>query len=1273
MGKDIRNYEFKVNNGQVYFNDKGDIKFKGKGKKELKQLQPLFDAIMKADDSYKSNDKKLDSAKEKDLMDKLHKLLMADGIVDANELKLGDEFTRSGLTAEAFINTKFDEANKKAESKDYAALDAAVEQAIDNEPVDTIIRQRTWADDPTLIDNNPTVAADDTPVETTEDKKTPERPDPRVSANAFNTSIQNEASRLAGKREELETEFTNTQTIKKGSTLYKIAVDALIDEGIENPTPRQINTRIAEIAMLNNITNVNNVRVGQELKVGRGNAPDAGADPSATVKPTANSPASAADATVAPSSITVADKTPEKTLEDLEYSPEEKTVEAEGEEEGFTYKEWTKEGSVPMYTTEVDGVTLAAESLDKLKEIRTEYKNAAVKGTPEEEETDEAKAARQTENLANMKKQIELSGGNIDVIKNVIAQLRGDGNVELESAEVQAFVQDLVRTKNIEVLQELLFTTDAEGDVRFDLIKNEESAKTVASLYKEIRAKENAGEKLTDEEIALKEFYKDSINPFVVYSIAADEANGVIEKTMVMNETVGDINYNISIDGVEYVALDSTILDAFAKDLSEADTDEKKSAVFKKYAQTDDKAFAASLAASADRLKASKEDVEALIAKNDMYVLKDLDYTPVSVIEGDELEGFTATDKTDGEGDDAFAYKEYTKTEGDVTTTVYTATVDNKEIKANSLEELKQAVADYKEFNNKVAARVETIYIEAAGDPANMRYLEEAFAKIDATDKTDVEKEDLKNKILETYFDVTTTTEGEGEDAATTKSYTFKPSRRPTYEEISKLYNYTDNSHDEAIINSITLDDMGQGQWASFMELQKGCCERYAELINDMDEAGVLDFIRNKMVNAKGRNLPFDKVMEMFPDSADLKAELLKYLDNNSTCSDANRVAILQTVLSEDRKSIDAAKLPDGVGVQDLVVKLPDKCDGEGVPEGATEVFNAILTGLGKNDLDNISNMAGRIDNKDKVKEKLTEIISTCTAADVDYLVGMADKFKNSVNVDAEIQAKLGELLNATPKDKELVVKIAKLTNSSLVPYDTLREIDAQAAEWDDDTKAAVFESTINGFYANDSANLLAKAVEKHLVTKLEGDRYQLGSTVYLTDWGRGEGDERTIVMKKVSATGYERGQKMFKEVDGIGSGDIYDMIKGNGNYANYMTTDSISGILQAFQDKSPKEGLMQFLHNETTDYSAGFCSRVPKMLMRRAQELGLQNTESYQKLAEYYGAQGESKCANGVPTEGDTFKFTQNDANNKELSEEQAKTLDSMIYALLNDVLKKS
>lgn len=1278
-GKEIRNFEFKVNNAQVFFNEQGKVKYKGnkKGKKQLEQLQPLFDAIAKADNSHNSHDKKVDSQKEKDLMSKLHQLLMADGTVDANELKLGDEFTKSGLTAEAFINKKVNEANQ-------AAIDKVVEQVV----AETKLPEETKPDEnPAPVEQKP-VEPQQTPVKDEEQKppvqQAQQRPDPRVSQKAYNQTIQNQAQRLEGKRAELESAFTNVQTVQRGSTLYKIALDALKAEGVEKPSPKQINTRIAEIAMLNNIPNVNNVKVGTSLKVGRGTVADAGASGNISNAPT-QSPVKQQQGTtqvvktVAPSTINVLERTAVETLMDLEYQAEDKEVAAEGEEAAWSYKEWTKDGSANMYTTSVGGITLAAASLDELKNIRTQYNAAEIKAAPADE-ADDAKAARQAENLANMKKRIELAGGDVIAIKAVIAEMRTEGNVDLKSAEVQAFVQDLIRTKNVEVLDALVLVdgTDEDGNSvkNFDvslLANDKTSAETLASLYTEIRAKENAGVKLTDEEVDLKEFINTNISAGNLYTRAADEDNGLPEVNMHIYNNVDGICFRVVLNGSNYYAQDQSKLDNFVKDYKAANGNpEKLAEVFKNYVNTDDRELAYSLAMHADIMQAKKDDVLTLVENNGLKVLTGLSYSPVATVSENELDGYTAEDKVDGEGDNEFSYKLYTKEGADP---VYTAEFNGKTIKAESVEALRTAIADYKEFNNKIGERAVVSYTDKAqkGDPANMRYIEEAFALIEAMDKTDDEKLALKNHILESYFEVTETTEGE--DAVTTKTYKFKPSRRPTEEEICAFYDKAAEEMKKAVVESITVDDMGKGSWVAGLEYNEGVetymVPHFANLISEMDEAGVIDFIQNKVIY-KSCDIPFDKAMEMFPDSAELKAELLKHLACNSTCADANRVAILQTVLSEDKKSIDTAKLPNDVTVYDLIGKLPAKCDGETAAEGAVEVFNAVFAGLGKDDLDSIKEMAGKVDDKNNVKAKLTGLISACTVADVDYLADMAAKFSDTININNEVKAKLVELVTNNSKNKELIVKVARLSNSSIVPYGALRNIDAQAAGWDNATKAVVFKSTIDRFNVNKKAELLANAVARHLVTKLDEDRYQIGNTVYLTDWSYNDGDVEFIVLHKVSKTGYDRGQDMFKQVDGLGSGKIYDMVMGKGDFANYMTTYNITGILQAFIDKSPNEGLMEFLYNETTDYSEGFCSRVPKMLMRKAQQLGLQDTPSYKALAEYYGAQGKSKCTNGHPTEGDTFKFTQH-VGDKEPSKDDAKKLDIMIKGLTYEIIRKS
>lgn len=788
MGKDIRNYEFKTQKAQAFVNDKGELKFKGKKKKELEQLKPLFDAILKADTSSTKNKKKLDSDTEKDLMNKLHTLLMADGIVDADELKLGDEFVKSGKSVADFINEKIAKANSAKETKEVKEEPVAEveEEPVAQEPVTEVVTE-----------------------EVKEEERTPvveRRPDPRVSQNAFNQAIQNQRVRIQDKKDELTTAFTKEVTVDKGVYLYNIAVQALKDEDVEHPNAKQINERIAEIALVNDISDVNRVPKGKVIKVGRvGESP---------VTPT----------TVAPSSITVQEKPVSETLTELEYSVEEKD-DGEGDN-ALTYKEWTKEGYTTKYTTEVDGVTLTADSLEKLKELKTQFTAATITAAQENEEAD-AKVTRQAANLVNMKKRIELSGGDLDVIKDVIDKLRADGNVNLELEEVQAFVQDLARTKNVEVLTKLL--VNSEDNFTNDLIKNEDTAKTVASLYKDIRDKEKAGQKLTDDEIALKEFMATKVKNYGLYKIAADSDNDVAEKSIYFNEKSGEIAYFSG----DYYANDPKVFDGFVKAINEAnaatkndtipdDTDDKAkeralAAVFKQYVNTEDKMLANCIASKADALHASKDDVLALVAKSDMFVLDSLNFTP--------------------------------------------------------------SAEDSPAFNKAVADRVVALYEAGNGDPANMRYLETALSKIEAaTYDPEEDKQKAKDKVLESFFEVT----GEGEN----KEYTFKPSRRPTYEEIEQLISNASPEMKTAVLDYVSsIDDLGKGQYTQVLEQNFSTADlkaKYAELFdaanldveNDLEDAKakVLQFI-----DAVGPNIdliPFDKIKEKFDDVDFVKEHL---------------------------------------------------------------------------------------------------------------------------------------------------------------------------------------------------------------------------------------------------------------------------------------------------------------------------------------------------------------------------------------------------------------
>ena len=1170
MGKDIRNYEFKTQKAQAFVNDKGELKFKGKKKKELEQLKPLFDAILKADTSSTKNKKKLDSDTEKDLMNKLHTLLMADGIVDADELKLGDEFVNSGLSVAEFIDKKITKANSAKETKEVKEepKTEVKEEPVVQKPVpETIVEEEKEEETTPVVER---------------------RPDPRVSQNAFNQAIQNQRMRIQDKKDELTTAFTKEVTVDKGVYLYNVAVQALKDEGIEHPNAKQINDRIAEIALVNDISDVNKVPKGKVIKVGRVGLP---VQPAAEASPTVGeSPVT--KTTVAPSSITVQEKPVSETLTELEYTAEEK-VDGEGDN-ALTYKEWAKEGSTTMYTTEVDGITLTADSLDKLKELKTQFADATITEAPENE-ADDAKATRQAANLENMKKRIELSGGDLDVIKSVIDELRADGNVNLESEEVQAFVQDLARTKNVEVLTKLL--VNSEDNFTNDLIKNEDTAKTVASLYKEIRDKENAGEKLTDDEIALKEFMATKVKNYELYQIAVDSDNDVAEKSIYFNEKSGEIAYSSG----DYYANDPKVLDGFVKAINEAnaatkndtipdDTDEKAkeralAAVFKQYVNTEDKMLANCIASKADALHASKDDVLALVAKSDMFVLDSLNFTP--------------------------------------------------------------SAEDSPAFNKAVADRVVALYEAGNGDPANMRYLETALANIDAaTYDPEEDKQKAKDKVLESFFEVT----GEGEN----KEYTFKPSRRPTYEEVHALYQNTGepgNDFNQAIAKSVTLEDMGPGQWTAAIEKAGISREHYAELVADMDAEAILDFVKNKMQNSKEVNIPYDAVIDKFPENlaeqTELVAELLQNISEYSVIDDSNRLKLISSIVNADGN----LNVPEGVRNNNLIATLPVDCS-----EGDAKTYF------------------------DKVLEKLDSI---------EDIKDLALRVTDATSQDA-IKTKLTEKVNNNKANPDIVLEVMNLGISAIPDMATFVSLDFKNEAWQPEQKVRVFERIFNGGILNsERVEFLSKAVASGLAENKGYKIYQVTGTDYGYDtaWRNTQGtdDEAddTSCIKKISLKGLDKVEEFFNSPK-TGNPNITTLLRGTEEgYQNYLNKDNIVTIIRSARNAG-NTSIMEQMAGITDDawYKFGFgdkgtkpgqalMNRVPKAVMRKALEAGLGETKAYKKLADFFGAEGTPKYnQDGTIAQDDTFKFTKNDDPNGEYKKEDAQFLDKLIIDLVTEIV---
>lgn len=811
-----------------------------------KVFKPLFEAIINSDGNKKI------SESEFEMLKKLEYIFANTGenqgesnghVLDETDATLFADFKASGEDIETFITKKFEEVQGlKSNSVTENVSDVEAEKVVKSEGDPAGAPQSTQQQGSQSAVEPPVT----TSTQRTERKQQSSEPTREERLASFNRSMQNLSSRYQAD----ELAYDKVVKVQRGMTLTSIAKQVLKEEGIDRPTNQQINARIAQIVASNpSIKDVNNIKIGMEIKVGKTSAAGQGGSEAVRGQGGASQGAGGAQRTgdtqgaggaqgaegdvvvdtaafVAAAAATSVDL---NGWEEAAGAPAPEGIDLAG---GVlkTYTKGTGDDTQTKYVYQKDGVEFEAETLEDLKSKVEKLNNALTElNNTVADETPEAKQARIAKAIDDI-----LSLGTESAVKKAIEYLKTDGYVDIKSDEVQAFVQELIKTKNVEVLKELLLV-DGDNDTkvfsRTLLGNNKTSAETLASLYTEIRAKENRGERLTDKEVELKEFLTSQVTGNTLYKIAGDKDNGIVDKDMCVNYITGIQYYTANIEGLGYVgATDPKILDAFAKDYAAATDDEKKAALFKKYAGTEDKMFARSLAGLAANLKASKEDVLEFVNKNDMNVLELLNYTPSE--------------------EDAPAFK--------------------------------KAVAD----------RVVALYEAGKGDPANMRYLGDALDKIDAaTYESEDEEQKAKDKILESFFEVTETTEGEGDGAVTTKHYTFKPLRRPTQEEISVLLKYSNKEMAKAVLDYIpSIDDLGKGQYTQCLETETTTITtadlkaKYAELFdkaaaefdleNDLDgaKAKVLKFI-----DAVGPNIdliPFDKIQEKFGDVEFVKEHL---------------------------------------------------------------------------------------------------------------------------------------------------------------------------------------------------------------------------------------------------------------------------------------------------------------------------------------------------------------------------------------------------------------
>lgn len=826
-----------------------------------------------------------------------------------------------------------------------------------------------------------------------------------ASAKAYNSAIQNLKNKYENEtlKEYFKSDDTELHTVAKGDTLYTIAKRTLESEGL--PTDyKSINNRIAEIANVNNLRDVNNISVGTKLKVkltegalqkvkendndsvkaftGDSRVDEAGenwteggakrrssanpqgevegdnskvkkaptSDKTSTITPTKNGLNMGAGVPVDKDGKELKDANGNKNFKDPKFKEGGNILKyTQGDKTMFQTTFAAKAGNI------TNAVALSAPTIQELNDLKKKFMDAQKKLKPlEDSDNDAAKKTKSDANLAAFKELIEITGGNTQVIKNIAEFLKGGNHqwVNKDAENTKAFVQDLILTRNADIVKSL--TTDKDGDADLSIVaKDKAGHETLAGLYQEIRNKEKAGVKLTDEEVDLKNVLI-SVRGEKGYKIEANADNKVHEKYMTITGIDGNVVYRTEIDGNQYQASDEKLLDEFLTKLEAANDDTKKAALFKEYANTKDYGLARCLMQNVKVLHASDDDIKTVIKNNRVYVLDSLQLTDS----------------------------------------------DNKNI-AYSKDVIDAMVARYKEiYTGKDKGNLENaVFLDAAKDWINR------------SDMSDEDKTKAKAELAETYFDKTTNADNKVE-------YTFNPSRRPTKGEMEGLAYIANDAMGIALVNYEKYEDMGKGQYSEaigkYIDSKELIAHRAAMVENMSSADDVIDFINNKVTVDKKYDIPFDKIMEKFGNDKKVLDALFKIAKdseddlNSDAIKDDNCMKLLNTYIKDGK--VDKSALPQGCDAKDLVKILPSDCR----PEPVKAIVAAMVKEYGHNDVEALANLQNI--HPDAVKARLGELVKTAynkqnNSAKLDFINAVC-------TLPAEIRpkAELAQLLKDMPK-----------------------------------------------------------------------------------------------------------------------------------------------------------------------------------------------------------------------------------------------------------------
>lgn len=351
----------------------------------------------------------------------------------------------------------------------------------------------------------------------------------------------------------------------------------------------------------------------------------------------------------------------------------------------------------------------------------------------------------------------------------------------------------------------------------------------------------------------------------------------------------------------------------------------------------------------------------------------------------------------------------------------------------------------------------------------------------------------------------------------------------------------------------------------------------YTKMIDEMTtKEEVLDFINNKITTDKNMCIPYDKIIEKFPNDKDIKDNLLKFITFESTVSDKNRLAIIETYMNKESEnfSLDKTKLPDGTSVINILQALPLECkNGD-----AKEYFRAALKEFGK--------------------EKLDELVKL--------------KHRNA----SVVRERIGELVIQHQKDNDFIQKVLEL-DKSLISFRTLLSIDAKNAAWSAETKEKAFVKVFNQnrIESESRKNFLEQAVNNNWIIEDSRDIYHVDATRYRTDRQK----DGLIALEEIPFESWLKGSQIYDQVKALGSGNIRKMLNGEKgedyDYTEFITKDNVIGIIESFNMRAQKP-IIEYLNNKWSP-TAKEMNNIPRALLETAKDKGLENSAEYKALEE--------------------------------------------------------